>query len=140
MRKSTSITGCVRWLVGWSVGRSVGQVTHSFDDPHVAPYWPSWPCFFFYKGKWIFILLGGLRLIQDFEMKRDLVWSHVRMTLYSNQFWNYEQHQELRLRTYEILYLYKLEFLSLSFLFPLFDPLTIFELNLIPVKFQVFNT
>ena len=85
-------------------------------------------------------MLGGLRLIQDFEMKRDLVWSHVRMTLYSNQFWNYEQHQELRLRTYEILYLYKLEFLSLSFLFPLFDPLTIFELNLIPVKFQVFNT
>ena len=25
-----------------SVGRSV---THSFDDPHVAPYWPTWPCF-----------------------------------------------------------------------------------------------
>ena len=35
------------WLcpsVGWLVGRSVGwSVTHSFDDPHVAPYWPTWP-------------------------------------------------------------------------------------------------
>ena len=30
MRQSTSITGCVCWLVGLSV-------THSFDDPHVAP-------------------------------------------------------------------------------------------------------
>ena len=29
--------------VGLSVGRSV---THSFDDPHVAPYWPTWPCFY----------------------------------------------------------------------------------------------
>ena len=27
-------------LVGWLVGR----VTHLFDDPHVAPYWPTWPC------------------------------------------------------------------------------------------------
>ena len=28
-----------------SVGQSVGQsVTHPFDDPHVAPYWPTWPC------------------------------------------------------------------------------------------------
>ena len=30
--------------VGWLVGRSVGRVTHSFDDPHVAPYWATWPC------------------------------------------------------------------------------------------------
>ena len=28
----------VGWLVGW--------VTHSFDDPHVAPYWPTWPCYY----------------------------------------------------------------------------------------------
>ena len=41
MRQSTSITGCVRLLVCWSVGL---LVTHSFDDPHVAPYWPTWPC------------------------------------------------------------------------------------------------
>ena len=40
MRQCISITGCVRW----SVGLSVGRVTHSFDDPHVAPYWPTWPC------------------------------------------------------------------------------------------------
>ena len=36
------------WLcpsVGRSVGWSVGRVTHSFNDPHVAPYWPTWPCF-----------------------------------------------------------------------------------------------
>ena len=31
MRQSTSITGCVRRLVGRLVGLSV---THSFDDPH----------------------------------------------------------------------------------------------------------
>ena len=44
----------VRWSVGrlhgWSVGRSVGRlvgrlVTQSFDNLHVAPYWPTWPCF-----------------------------------------------------------------------------------------------
>ena len=27
----------ISWSVGWLVGRSVGGVTHSFDDPHVAP-------------------------------------------------------------------------------------------------------
>ena len=31
------------WLsVGWLVGLSV---THLFDDQHVAPYWPTWPCY-----------------------------------------------------------------------------------------------
>ena len=30
----------VGWLVGWSVGR----VTQSFNNPHVVPYWPTWPC------------------------------------------------------------------------------------------------
>ena len=34
----------VGWLVGQSVGRLVGRVTHSFEDPHGAPYWPIWPC------------------------------------------------------------------------------------------------
>ena len=43
MRQSTSITGCVRRLVGRLVGLSV---THLFDDLHVAPYWPTWPCFY----------------------------------------------------------------------------------------------
>ena len=42
MRQSTSITGSVRRLVGLSVCL---LVTHSFDDPHVAPYWPTWPCY-----------------------------------------------------------------------------------------------
>ena len=28
-----------------SVGRSVGRVTHSFDDPHGTPYWPTWSFF-----------------------------------------------------------------------------------------------
>ena len=38
MQQSISITGCVR-------GRSVGwSVMHLFDDSHVAPYWPTWPC------------------------------------------------------------------------------------------------
>ena len=31
------------WLAV-SVGWLVGRVTHSFDDPHVAPYWPTWSC------------------------------------------------------------------------------------------------
>ena len=36
----------VGWLDGWLVGWLVGlSVPHSFDDPHVAPYWPTWPCF-----------------------------------------------------------------------------------------------
>ena len=43
MRQTTSITGCVLWPVGRSVGWSV---PHSFDDPYVAPYWPSWPCLY----------------------------------------------------------------------------------------------
>ena len=31
-----------------SVGRSVCLlVTHSSDDPHGAPHWPTWPCFHF---------------------------------------------------------------------------------------------
>ena len=30
--------------VGRLVGWSVGQVTHPLDDPHVAAYWPTWPC------------------------------------------------------------------------------------------------
>ena len=43
VRKSTSyIYNRLCQSVGQSVGRSV---THSFDDPHVAPYWPTWPCF-----------------------------------------------------------------------------------------------
>ena len=29
--------------VGRSVGLSVFGVAHSFDDPHVALYWPTWP-------------------------------------------------------------------------------------------------
>ena len=51
---NSSLTGCVRRSVGWSVGWSVGllvgllvgRVTHSFDDPYVTPYWPTWPCLF----------------------------------------------------------------------------------------------
>ena len=43
MRQRTSITGSVRWLVGWSV-------THLFDDPHGAPYWPTWPFFSIKSG------------------------------------------------------------------------------------------
>ena len=41
--------GATKHLYNWlcpSVGRSVClSVTHSFDDQHVAPYWPTWPCF-----------------------------------------------------------------------------------------------
>ena len=34
-------------LVGWLVGWSVGGVMHLFDNPHAAPYWPTWPCFLY---------------------------------------------------------------------------------------------
>ena len=50
MNQSTTFLGATNHLydrlcrsVGWSVCRSV---THSLDDPHVAPYWPTWPLFF----------------------------------------------------------------------------------------------
>ena len=40
--------GATKHLYDWLcplVCRSVGRsVTHSLDDPHVAPYWPTWPC------------------------------------------------------------------------------------------------
>ena len=35
-------------LVGRLVGWLVGRVTHLGDNPHVAPYWPTWPCFYIY--------------------------------------------------------------------------------------------
>ena len=41
--------GATKHLYNWlcpSVCLSVCGVTHSFDDPHVASYWPTWPCFF----------------------------------------------------------------------------------------------
>ena len=47
VRPSTSITGCVRL----SVGRSVG-IAFAFDDPHGAPYWPTWPCFLHFHWFW----------------------------------------------------------------------------------------
>ena len=36
-----------------SVGWSAGRVTHWFDDPPGAPYWPPSPCYFV-KQFWIF--------------------------------------------------------------------------------------
>ena len=43
-----SFLGATKHLYNWLcplVGRSVGWlVTHLFNDPHVAPYWPTWPC------------------------------------------------------------------------------------------------
>ena len=44
----------IGWSVGWLirlVGRLVGWVTHSFDDSHVAPYWPTWPYFFICRAE-----------------------------------------------------------------------------------------
>ena len=41
-----SFVGATKHLYNWLyplVGRSV---TQSFDNPHVAPYWPTWPCSF----------------------------------------------------------------------------------------------
>ena len=45
--------GATKHLYNWlcpSVCLSVcWSVTHSFDDPDVAPYWPTWPCFSGFK-------------------------------------------------------------------------------------------
>ena len=39
------LLGATKHLYNW-LSPSVGRlVTHSLDDPHVAPYWPTWPCF-----------------------------------------------------------------------------------------------
>ena len=35
--------GATKHLYNW-LCPLVCRVTHSFDDPHVAPYWPTWPC------------------------------------------------------------------------------------------------
>ena len=43
------LLSATKHLYNWlcpSVGLSVClSVTHSFDDPNVAPYWPTWSCF-----------------------------------------------------------------------------------------------
>ena len=36
--------GATKHLCNW-LCPLVCRVTHSFDDPHVAPYWPTWPCY-----------------------------------------------------------------------------------------------
>ena len=51
----------VGWSVGLLVGRTVGRVTHSFDDPHVAPYWPTWPCLIFKQKNTSVTLLAALK-------------------------------------------------------------------------------
>ena len=38
------LLGATKHLYNW-LCPLVCRVTHSFDDPHVAPYWPTWPCF-----------------------------------------------------------------------------------------------
>ena len=43
-RRITYFLGATMHLYNW-LCPSVCRVTHSFDDPHVAPYWPTWPCF-----------------------------------------------------------------------------------------------
>ena len=71
MRQSTSITGCVRCSVGWSVCLSV---THSFDDQHVAPYWPSWPCYNDYVTKDVFHIAVEKIFPADFRLDRSEFW------------------------------------------------------------------
>ena len=68
VRQSTSIIGCVRLSVGRSVDRSVVRVTHLFDDPHVAPHWPTWPGFLSFSP---FVNLRAILRIQ-FKRQRDI--------------------------------------------------------------------
>ena len=50
----------LRPLVGWSVGWLVGN-----DDPHVAPYWPTWPC--------SIIVCGSFECV---NMQKVFWWNH----------------------------------------------------------------
>ena len=56
--------GATKHLYNWlclSVGLSVCRlVTHSFDDPHVAPYWPTWPCSLYFFLSFHFSLLDSI--------------------------------------------------------------------------------
>ena len=70
-------------MVGQSVGWGVGRGKHSFDDPHVAPYWPTWPCSYLKEEEKIeknqfFLLLRNRRY--NFETKSAKIRSWVRAT------------------------------------------------------------
>ena len=57
--KAPLLAVSVSWLVGRSVGWLVGRVTHSFDNLHVAPYWPTWPCYFGKMSQFMSSKLGN---------------------------------------------------------------------------------
>ena len=40
-----SFLGATKHLYNWLCPLVGLLVTHSFDDPHIAPCWPTWPCF-----------------------------------------------------------------------------------------------
>ena len=64
MAEKESFLGATKHLYNWlcpSVGLSVGRsVTHSFDDQHVAPYWPTWPCLTVGKGCQMYFRSGSI--------------------------------------------------------------------------------
>ena len=66
-------------LVGWLVGWLVGRVMHSFDDPHVAPYWPTWPCLMLNNMKRATWPKNGMAIKKDvfILIQEKLHWRHI---------------------------------------------------------------
>ena len=44
INNNVPLLGATKHLYNWLCPSVGWSVTHSFDDPHVAPYWPTWPC------------------------------------------------------------------------------------------------
>ena len=68
--------GAIKHLFNWLsllVGRLVClSVTHSFDDQHVAPFWPTWPCYYEYVTKDVFHIAVEKFISADFRLDRVL--------------------------------------------------------------------
>ena len=64
-----------------SVGRSVCRVMHSFDDPHVAPYWPSWPSFLSFLCFSFFLCLFSAFALLPFSFAVGDMRNEVRLRL-----------------------------------------------------------
>ena len=62
--------GARKHLYNWSVGRLVGRVTHSFDDPYVAPKLGLPGLILVLKTNYLHHVLSSLRLF-------DMLWSSI---------------------------------------------------------------
>ena len=79
MRQSTSITGCVRWLVGRSVCLSVGDAFVRRSTRRT--YWPTWPCLSTIAPKMSYILKFVLNWTEFLKkiLKIDFKCSYIKI-------------------------------------------------------------